>query len=370
MGENNKNENINVEPPKNQEGKYVIDKNNPAHVRWLHQQQANRGAKYVNQGRKEVLDEAAERSMPLVTAALVGSAAAAPVITGLSLAGGYLGSQLGKWIAPENYKREGSVIGGTLGGMLAPGLKILPGLVNNTIYSPNPKSQYLRYAIGKFKYGFDAKIPDLIRRTKTPMPKVNVLRRNSNIRVSPLENRFRFETNGEVSPVITNFSTDLPVIPNSGGSWTGFDINIIKGRNLLGKRVISTKPQDTFTFGDKITVPKKDIITISSKQGTVPEEQLMEQFLKIYRRPTQKDYQFMDYVFQPKYRSEVFPNTPIDNINHPLIKYLADGDMRSRLNQPWDKVMYDIAPTVESEFRDDLGIVLRSQLDHKKLLGL
>ena len=65
----------------------------------------------------------------------------------------------------------------------------------------------------------------------------------------------------------------------------------------------------------------------------------------------------MDYVFQPKYKSEVFPNTPIDNIEHPLFKYFMDGDMRSRLNQPWNKVMYDIAPTTESEFRNSLRIV-------------
>ena len=32
------------------------------------------------------------------------TATAAPVVTGLSLAGGYLGSNLGEWIAPEKYK--------------------------------------------------------------------------------------------------------------------------------------------------------------------------------------------------------------------------------------------------------------------------
>lgn len=45
---------------------------------------------------------------------------------------------------------------------------------------------------------------------------------------------------------------------------------------------------------------------------------------------------------------------------HPLGKYLSDADMRPRLNQSWKNVMYDIAPPVESEFRDNLGIVLRS----------
>lgn len=129
-------ENTNNEPPKNQEGKYVIDKNNPKHVRWLHQQQANRGAKYVNQGRKDVLDKAAERSAPLALGALAGAAVTAPVVTGLSLAGGYLGSSLGEYIAPEDYKEEGSVIGGALGGMAAPGLKLLPGFKYITNWRP------------------------------------------------------------------------------------------------------------------------------------------------------------------------------------------------------------------------------------------
>lgn len=240
-----------------------------------------------------------------------------------------------------------------------------PQLLHRVIYSTNPKSQYLRYVIGKFKYGFDAQIPDLIRRTAKPMPSVNLLRHRNNIKVvSPLENRFRFKNNGNPNPVITNFSTDLPVIPNNGGSWAGSNINIIKGKTLLGKNVISTRPQDTFTYGDIIKVPKKYITTISSKQGTVPEEELMTEFFKKYKRPTQKDYQFMDYVFQPKYKSEVIPVTPVrvDNINHPLFKYLSDADMRRRINQPWKNVMYDIAPTVESEFRNELGIVLRSQV--------
>lgn len=349
-------------PSKNNKGQYVIDKNNPEHLEWLHKQQANRGVKYVTEGRKEFLNGAVERTTPIMAGALVGQTIAAPVITGLSLAGGYVGSKLGEYIAPEQYKKEGAIIGGTLGGITTPALKMLPSAVNNVIYSNNPKSQYLRYALGKFKYGFDAQLPDLIRRTSKPMPKINVLRRNSNIGVSPLENRFRFKSNRQVSPVITNFSTDLPVIPNNGGDWSGFDINIIKGRNLLGKNVISTKPQDTFTYGDIITVPKKDITVISSNRGLVPEEKLQEEFFKVYRRPTEKDYKFMDFVFQPKYTSGVIPNTPITNNQHPLFKYYSDGDMRSRLKQNWKNVMYDIAPTVESEFRDNLGIVLRSQL--------
>lgn len=238
--------------------------------------------------------------------------------------------------------------------------------VKSIYYSNRPIGQYARFVGGKFKYGFDAKLPDLIRRTEDPMPRLYQTRRNSPIVVSPIENRFRFKSTGKESPVITNFTTDLPVISNNGGSWRGFDINIINGNQLLGKNVISTKPMDTFTYGNKIIVPRRAIKTISSKQGTVPEKQLMQKFLETYRRPTLKDYQFMDYVFQPKYPSEVIPNTPLtfDNMStHPLGEYIYNADMRTRLNQPWKNVMYDIAPPVESEFRDNLGIVLKSDLN-------
>lgn len=38
---------------------------------------------------------------------------------------------------------------------------------------------------------------------------------------------------------------------------------------------------------------------------------------------------------------------------------MSDGDMRKRLDQPWYKVMYDIAPTEEGMFRESKGIILK-----------
>lgn len=290
-------------------------------------------------------------------------------ITGNQLAKSIVDGNTG-FLSEESYNKDpitGEVIN-IAGDAIIPGIMfpkvshITNPSIKSLYHSNSTTGQYLRFIGGKFKYGFDARLPDLIRRTQNPMPKKYIMRRNSPIIISPLENRFIFKSTGTPNPVITNFTTDLPVIPNNGGTWNGFDINIISGNQLLGKNVISTKPMDTFTYGDKIVVPKRAFKTISSQHGTIPEEQLMTEFFKIYRRPTLKDYQFMDYVFQPKYQSEVIINTPITIQNastHPLGKYLSDGDMRSRIKQPWESVMYDIAPTAESEFRNKLGIILK-----------
>lgn len=236
--------------------------------------------------------------------------------------------------------------------------------ITSVYYSNKPIGQYLRFVGGKFKYGFDAKLPDLIRRTYNPMSNESNSLIGKRIVVSPIENRFVWESSKQPSPIITNFTTDLPVIPHSIGDWFGSDINIIKGNYLLGKNVISTRPMDTFIYGNRMVVPKRAIKTISSKQGTVPEQVLKEEFLKVYRRPTLKDYQFMDYVFQPKYTSNVIPNTPLtfENIDtHPFKKYFFDGDMRDRIDQPWKHVMYELNPPIERDFREDLGIILKPE---------
>jgi len=76
--------------------------------------------------------------------------------------------------------------------------------------------------------------------------------------LSPIDNRFAYKT-GDVSPLITNFTTDYPVLPNNGGDWSLRPILKIPGNTLLGKNVISTRPSDTFVFGDNIKVPTRNI---------------------------------------------------------------------------------------------------------------
>lgn len=255
MGKNNENENVSIEPPKNQEGKYVIDKNNPSHIRWLHQQQANRGAKHVNQGRKEVLDKAAERSVPLAAAALVGSAVAAPVVTGLSLAGGYLGSQLGEWVSPEKYKREGQVIGGTLGGITAPGLKMLPQFIAGDPYTT------LGGRFGYYGNKFERVYHTLARRMgwKTSPKHPELLRKIQNT-PEIKDGKVQITNPGDD---FTNFSTDRPVVSHSKGDWDPYDLYITDPKVVEGLNPISIEPSDMFYVGPNITAKPNQVTLVS-----------------------------------------------------------------------------------------------------------
>ena len=227
--------------------------------------------------------------------------------------------------------------------------------------------QYPRYAIGKFKYGFDAELPTLYRKIRN-LPKVE----NGRLQVSNPNNRFAFDNGyGEESPILTNFTTDAPVRSHGNGNWDNFLTLSFPGRTLLGKKVVSTRPSDTFVFGDNISVPIKDVRAFTGRQKelnflhdngipytTSPDAKIYyeaaikdysDQAAKFsqdqqriaeekadgkmplwkpdepagdfnnyareiegltrdtYKAPTAKDYAFMDYVFKPQYSSQTIP---------------------------------------------------------------
>ncbi len=83
---------------------------------------------------------------------------------------------------------------------------------------------------------------------------------------------------------------------------------------------------------------------------------------------TIEDYEFMDYVFNPQYASEVIPKLPINEIN--LIRYpntLGNwyGDTVNRRYiadlREWGNVMYDPRSSVENGFRKALDIDLKPE---------
>lgn len=236
--------------------------------------------------------------------------------------------------------------------------------------STNPKMQYVRYGLGKINgwvHGYNPKLPTLYRKVKG-MPVL----KDGKVVFSTPENRFAYEKGlGQESPMITNFTSDVAVRRHADGNWNWAPTLAMPGESLLGKNVISTRPSDTFTFGDIISIPAKKVTAITGRQKeldyfndlgiktlTSPEAQssfgndlatymadvrtartrnakILErkkmgymtprrkwpekdfndyasEIQKVtrsnFRNPTIEDYEFMDYVFRPQYTSEVVPN--------------------------------------------------------------
>lgn len=281
-------------------------------------------------------------------------------------------------------------------GMVPIAGKSLPEIRNiakQIYFSDNPNAQYLRYIGGKLKYGFDAKMPDLYRRYLT-LPDMS----GKYTTLSPIDSRFAYET-GDISPTITNFTTDYPVLPNNGGDWSLRPILKIPGKALLGKKVISTRPSDTFTFGENIKVPTKDIQVFDRNTNQELQEafqnavqnrenrrvgrfifdkprdygQDFEQaLLKVATdgmRPRLKDYQFMDYVLRPKYQSQVYDIDVLNSKNLPddILDIMSNSQSRRQLlDGHYKNVVYDPSSPVESQFRKSKGIILRDRIAQNK----
>ena len=281
-------------------------------------------------------------------------------------------------------------------GMVPVAGKALPEIKNvakSIYFSNNPNAQYLRYIGGKIKYGLDAQFPDLYRRYSI-LPDMS----QKYTIVSPINSRFAYES-GDASPLISNFTTDYPVLPNNGGDWSTRPILRFPGKNLLGKNVISTRPSDTFTFGENIKVPTKNIQVFDQNTnqklrkafelmqknansrksgrfllekprdyGSEFEQALLEEATKA-NRPRLKDYQFMDYVLMPKYTSQVHDADILNSKNLPedLLDALSNAQSREQLfDGHYKNVVYNPASPVESQFRESVGIVERNKIPINK----
>lgn len=273
------------------------------------------------------------------------------------------------------------------------GMKYIPEITKRIYFSENPNAQYLRYIGGKLKYGFDAQFPDLYRRYSI-LPDMS----GRYTVVSPIQSRFAYNS-GDVSPLISNFTTDYPVLPNNGGDWSTRPILRFPGKTLLGKNVVSTRPSDTFTFGENIKVPTKDIQIFNQNTnqrlreafelmqknanarksgrfllekprdyGSEFEQALLEESTK-GNRPRLKDYQFMDYVLRPKYTSQVHDVNVLNlkDIPEDLINAFSNAQSREQLlDGHYENVIYNPASPVEEQFRNALGIVERNKIPINK----
>jgi len=125
--------------------------------------------------------------------------------------------------------------------------------------------QYIRYGLGKLynkAVGKNVELPTMYRKIKA-LPEVQ----NGKVSFTNPENRFSF-INGEASPPITNVTTDMGVLSHSSGDWDNALTLATSSKRLLGKNVVSTKPMDTFVYGQRVAVPVNDTYLISG----IPEE--------------------------------------------------------------------------------------------------
>lgn len=304
-----------------------------------------------------------------------------------------------------------TAIDGVAGGVdLLEGMYNLGKWANNAITTSQwIPMQYVRYGLGKgynWLHGRNVELPTIYRRVKA-LPQIEG---NKVVFTNP-DSRFAF-INGEPSPNITNMTTDMGVLAHASGDWDEALTLATSGRRLLGKNVVSTKPMDTFTYGDVIKVPKNKVSLISGdpqellfaqqnginaittddllqayndvikstksikqgrfslvKQNWSPYAKKSNEVLRSrFKSPTVDDYKFMDYVFNPKYRSEVYPieedlfNLAINDAKFGEI--FGNSTNRGYLEDKsrWGNVIYDPSPSIEAQFRKAKGIDLRKYI--------
>lgn len=337
--------------------------------------------------------------------------------------------QLMKTISPSTYVEAATGQDLGIAGRLATDAAVfgLPQLLKYGVAkaAASPMMQYVRYPIGKIRFGFDAQLPTLYRKVKS-LPAIE----NGMVKISTPQNRFAFENGyGEESPLITNFTTDAPVRSHSAGNWDRGVTLAIPGKKLLGKNVISTRPSDTFTYGNNIQVSAGDVSAITGRQkeidfltshgiNTITSDNLKTKFAEdaanymqdiakvratyprvfgqkgivllkpktpiedfsnyasevektsreFFTSPSLKDYKFMDYVFNPKYTSETMPVYNVSSLQSlnqapQLGEWVGEDTKRMYLldSSRWKNVMYDPSTSAESQFRQELNIGLKPE---------
>ena len=289
----------------------------------------------------------------------------------------------------------------------APLIKAAGKMAGEAVWN-STAGQYLRYPIGKLKYGFDAKLPTLYRKIKggvVPTPQ------NGRIMLTNPHPRFGYADTGEVSPEITNFTYDTSVRSHSRGDWdSGFTI-AVPGKTLLGKNVVSTEPSDVFTFGSKIQSKLKDATILSgdaqelatakqlgyktttnenvqsaynaAKEGAATNGNqkfvLAKEDYSNYARalrqleretfgsPRQKDVDFMNYVFKPQIEGKVYGrdmlNYAIAN-DERIASQFGNAQMRRYFlnDQEWGNILYDPSSPVEGNWRKTMNIDLLKKI--------
>lgn len=251
-----------------------------------------------------------------------------------------------------------------------------------------------RANIGKVFYP-DAEMPTIYRKTN-PVPDIV----EGNIQMTNPRTRW-VDTNDQPFTV-TNMTTDLPVRPHKAAKrgWQESNAYAYSGDELLDYDLWSTRPSDTFSINEHVEVPVSrtrvvsgdaDFIGAASQKGlnVTTNEKLkglykgasssdrltkadygpyakavQEEVTSPYRRPTARDYKYMDFVYRPVFRSNVFDRAlftdPVEAAKTVYGKPLDELDQfhLKALEEDWlnSNILYDSSTPAEHGLRGILGI--------------
>lgn len=240
----------------------------------------------VDKGKKEFVNKALEIAEGTGLAAAVGGVAggvgkaiitksAKPVIDILKpVIGSVVGYKVGEKIDESNggktgYKTAGALIGGAIGGII-PGAKKNFGLIDKYStpmgyfgYYGNKKDRLVQTLIknGTIKNNFlfkeKPKYPELLRKSKTEF-----YVKDGKVGLS------RERKDGVEEDIITNFTTDRPVVSNRGVYWDDADLYIINPTSINRKDIPkSIEPSDHFYLNLKSKPDAKDVTFVSGDKG-------------------------------------------------------------------------------------------------------
>lgn len=257
-------------PRKNKEGKYIINLEDPRDKKWFNKQQGRIGAKAVDEGRRKIA--------PLASTLLAGA-----IFGPLSVAGSIAGSKsvdkITNLISNNKYNTWGSFVSNKgknfpieIGELTNPGALIgTPSINKQVIPKVNIGDKYTTIG-GRFGY------------YGNPIERVSgTIKRNLNIKANPknpellrkIKNNIDITDNkiqiSNPSPrrseIITNFTTDRPVVSHSSGNWDSYDLFVFNPKIVKGKQPKSIEPSDTFYVGENITAKPNQATLISGNKS-------------------------------------------------------------------------------------------------------
>lgn len=199
----------------------------------------------------------------------------------------------------------------------------------------------------------------------------------------------------------TNFTTDRPVVANSGGSWDDAHLYVVNGDDVLSQTTSQTlksvEPSDTFVHGTELTFnPKrvtfvsgnKDLLQQAKSQGlqTLSSKRLrdawqnsvntgkysqyskeLQRLVNTYGRPYLKDYSHLQN--KTGLNPYVAPITELTNYNDSMMHmqpydypngnpaFTSVGNRRAAQEADWANVFYDPASTVEEDLMFQPSII-------------